>query len=234
MGRATRPLQIQVGIRERSRDQRLMSCDRPVDAIARPNALLLTPVTRNMLHSTTSTGSYTLTKYSRSYPPSSAAQSTQIACSVNDLEWQHFVNPVMTLVLDIKKSTYDVLESVRLRILWYMSSGPDAMDIDQSQVVFVSNYGQRTPSYMRMTRHFAVIPGGLGSFEILPRVPLYPKCRRTGLAIEGNLPRRHRRRPLSTSPRCPAKLVPGAHTHSYIPVLTFMLLQDIPPLSNQL
>jgi len=64
---------------------------------------------------------------------------------VNDLEWQHFVNPVIMLVLDIKKTTYGVLESVRLRILWYMSSGPDAMDVDQSEVVFVSNHDKRCP-----------------------------------------------------------------------------------------
>ena len=49
----------------------------------------------------------------------------------------------MRLVLDITKSERGELESVRLRILWYMDGGPapanDAMDIDQRDpVVFVS------------------------------------------------------------------------------------------------
>src|SRR5258705_2242505 len=88
-----------------------------------------------MLHSTTSTGSYTLTKYSRSHP-SSVVQQAQNTTA--DFEWQHFVNPVIKLVLDIKKSTSGVLESVRLRIIWNMNYGPDDMDIDQRDVVFVS------------------------------------------------------------------------------------------------
>lgn len=38
-------------------------------------------------------------------------------------EWQHFVNPVLELVLDIKKSRLNnELESVRLRILWNMDT----------------------------------------------------------------------------------------------------------------
>ncbi|KAF9010574.1 hypothetical protein BDQ17DRAFT_1420931 [Cyathus striatus] len=60
-----------------------------------------------MSHSTTATSTYLLTKYSRAYPPA---------------EWQHFTNPVVRLVLDTTKRSNNQLDSVRLRILWNMSS----------------------------------------------------------------------------------------------------------------
>ncbi|KAF7437094.1 hypothetical protein PC9H_003928 [Pleurotus ostreatus] len=73
-----------------------------------------------MAHSTTTTASHILTKYSKCYISGSSTQSSQVA---GGGEWQHFVNPVLELVLDIRKSRLNnELESVRLRILWNMDT----------------------------------------------------------------------------------------------------------------
>jgi hypothetical protein len=88
-----------------------------------------------MTHSTTATATHALSRYSRSYP-SVAQHPKQIAES----EWQHFVNPIIRLVLDVKKSSSGELESFRLRVVWSIGSGKDVM-VDQTEVVFVS----RTP-----------------------------------------------------------------------------------------
>ncbi|KDQ57644.1 hypothetical protein JAAARDRAFT_687260 [Jaapia argillacea MUCL 33604] len=79
----------------------------------------------SLSHSTTATSSYILLKYSKSYPSQHP-----------DQEWQHFVNPVIGLILDVKKASTGDLESVRLRIIWSMNSGKDSMEIDQVEVVF--------------------------------------------------------------------------------------------------
>lgn len=77
-------------------------------------------------HSTTltTTTTYVLSKYSRSY-------------ANGDSEWQHYVNPVIKLVLDVNKSPKAELTSVRLKILWIMNSGNDSMDVDQREIIFV-------------------------------------------------------------------------------------------------
>ena len=110
-----------------------------------------------MLHSTTSTGSFDIVKYSRSYPPSSIAGSESQASQrtpTPQLDWQHFFNPLMRLVLDITKSERGELESVRLRILWYMDGGPapanDAMDIDQRDPVIFVSLADTDGAYMRV------------------------------------------------------------------------------------
>jgi hypothetical protein len=72
------------------------------------------------------TETHTLAKYSRSYG---------LGGDAND--WQHFVNPIIKIVLDMKKSPKGELTSVRLRILWFMNDGNDSMDVDQREVVFV-------------------------------------------------------------------------------------------------
>ncbi|KAI0093273.1 hypothetical protein BDY19DRAFT_923038, partial [Irpex rosettiformis] len=81
--------------------------------------------------STTSTAAYTLTKYSRAYP----SQTSRLEA---DVEWQHFTNPVMQLVLDIKKKASGEPESYRVRVLWFLNQGiaADAMEIDRHEVVF--------------------------------------------------------------------------------------------------
>ena len=86
-----------------------------------------------MSMSTTSTATYILAKYSRAYPTS--ASSTQEI----DAEWQHFTNPTVRLILDMKKSGNGELESYRVRILWSLNTGQDGMDIDQRDVLFVSH-----------------------------------------------------------------------------------------------
>ncbi|EIM83055.1 uncharacterized protein STEHIDRAFT_114094 [Stereum hirsutum FP-91666 SS1] len=92
-----------------------------------------------MLHSTTSTSSFIVNKYSRSHPSPSANSSGSkedgVTSSQNaEVEWQHFTNPTIRLVLDIKKASTDELESVRLRILWYMDSG-GAADFGKTEPV---------------------------------------------------------------------------------------------------
>ncbi|KAJ3807981.1 hypothetical protein EV368DRAFT_2013, partial [Lentinula lateritia] len=72
---------------------------------------------------------YTLVKYSRSY--SNSAQDT-------NSKWQHYTNPTLKLILDVKKSlTTGELESVLLRIVWSMEN---SYAQDQSEVSFVSNF----------------------------------------------------------------------------------------------
>lgn len=82
-----------------------------------------------MSRSTTATTTYNLVKYSRSYPQ--AAGSDQL-----DQEWQHFTNPVIRLVVDVKKASSDDLENFRTRILWTLQASNDCMDVDQREVVF--------------------------------------------------------------------------------------------------
>ncbi|KAF9265015.1 hypothetical protein L218DRAFT_1076019 [Marasmius fiardii PR-910] len=64
--------------------------------------------------STTATSTYTLQKYSRSYPNPGQTTSN---------EWQHFTNPLIRLILDVQKSAANKLESVRLRIIWSIEGG---------------------------------------------------------------------------------------------------------------
>jgi hypothetical protein len=90
-----------------------------------------------MAHSTTTTATrvMTLTKYSRSYP--SLKSASQQESEVTDPGWQHFVNPTIRMVLDVRKSCKGDLESFKLRIIWRMGSDNDSMDIDQREVIFV-------------------------------------------------------------------------------------------------
>lgn len=83
------------------------------------------------LHTTT-TGSFALTKYSRSYGGS--AGHNQL---VSENGWQHFTNPVMKLLLDVKKSpSSGELLSLRLRILWCIEMQASDMQVDQREVIF--------------------------------------------------------------------------------------------------
>ena len=79
--------------------------------------------------STTSTTAYTLIKYSRCRPLSGAKQANE--------EWQHYTNPTIRLVLDMKKSASGAIESYRCRVLWSLSMENDGMDVEQSVVTFV-------------------------------------------------------------------------------------------------
>ncbi|KAF8836223.1 hypothetical protein BDN67DRAFT_937063 [Paxillus ammoniavirescens] len=86
-----------------------------------------------MSHYTTTTASYILSKYSRSYSSPSSVQGGQTQV---ESDWQHFTNPVMTLFLDVKKSSSRELVSVRVRILWSMDIESNDMDADRREVVF--------------------------------------------------------------------------------------------------
>ncbi|KAF7322468.1 hypothetical protein HMN09_00025100 [Mycena chlorophos] len=67
--------------------------------------------------STTETKTYVLEKYSRAY----ATKQTDAGSS----EWQHFTNPLLRLVLDVKMSPTKA-ESFRLRVVWTMSGAGQA------------------------------------------------------------------------------------------------------------
>lgn len=80
-----------------------------------------------MLRSVVTTGSYSIDKYSRSYPsPLLRTQSQDLGAA--QPEWQHFSNPVITLTLDVKKSMENNFESVRLRVLWNMDMSHDGVE----------------------------------------------------------------------------------------------------------
>ena len=83
--------------------------------------------------STTTTASFILTKYSRSY----SSPSSQNQPAAENSEWQHFTNPVMKLHLDAKKSPSGELMSLRMRILWNIEMQGGDIDADQREVVFV-------------------------------------------------------------------------------------------------
>jgi len=91
-----------------------------------------------MNHSTTGTSTYLLCKYSRSYP-TKRTQSSQLGLEVAS-DWQHFTNPIIRLVLDVKKARNGEIDSVRLRILWQMNSdsGLSGDVPNQPDVVFAS------------------------------------------------------------------------------------------------
>lgn len=82
--------------------------------------------------STISTTTQLISKYSRAYSANTTGSQNP------DGEWQHFSNPILKVVLDVKRSEAgDRLESFRLRVLWSMNAEGDAMDVDQREFVFV-------------------------------------------------------------------------------------------------
>ena len=95
-----------------------------------------------MPHSTTGTTSYVLVKYSRAYPTKRVVHSSRLdSQNGSELasEWQHFTNPTIRLVLDVKSTANGGIESVRLRILWQIDS-EQVSGKQQQDVVFASPY----------------------------------------------------------------------------------------------
>ncbi|KAF8444597.1 hypothetical protein L210DRAFT_3620152 [Boletus edulis BED1] len=86
-----------------------------------------------MSHYITTSASYVLNKYSRSYPSASSLQGTQATV---ESEWQHFTNPPMRIILEAKKSPSGQLVSMRLKILWNVHTEADDLHIEQREVVF--------------------------------------------------------------------------------------------------
>ena len=91
-----------------------------------------TAVNLCMSRSTISTTTQLISKYSRAYSTNPAGSQNQ------EGEWQHFSNPVLKVVLDVRRSEAgDRLESFRLRVLWSMNAEGDTMDVGQPEFVFV-------------------------------------------------------------------------------------------------
>ena len=86
-----------------------------------------------MLCSVVTTGSYTVEKYSRSYPSPLVHKQSQDSGAAQP-EWHHFSHPDMTLRLDMKKSMDNNFESVRLRVLWNMNMGHDGVEREITMV----------------------------------------------------------------------------------------------------
>ena len=85
-----------------------------------------------MSRSTISTTTQLISKYSRAYSTNPTGPQNP------DGEWQHFSNPILKVVLDVKRpESGDHLESFRLRVLWNMNAEGDAMDVDQREFIFV-------------------------------------------------------------------------------------------------
>ncbi|KAF8635204.1 hypothetical protein AX17_003980 [Amanita inopinata Kibby_2008] len=91
-------------------------------------------------HTTTTTSTYTIHKYSRSYPTGVQTYS----------DWQHFTNPEIRLILDVKRSIKSDLEGVRLRIIWFMNNNDDHSQEDIDLLSFsslVSDMGQQQQEF---------------------------------------------------------------------------------------
>jgi hypothetical protein len=134
-----------------------------------------------MSRSTTTTTTHILLKYSRSYP----SVANQVSSQGQSAEWQHYANPVMRLVLDVKKSTQGELESIRLRILWSMNSGTDPMDVDQREVVFVrSDHSGPHILTVNWLRKGGCGPAVLLEFTTIPTAANEPRT-----SPQGSIPR---------------------------------------------
>jgi len=122
-----------------------------------------------MPHSTTGTTSYVLVKYSRAYPTKRVAHSNRLdSQNVSELasEWQHFTNPTIRLVLDVKSTANGGIESVRLRILWQIDSEQDSGK-QQQDVVFASPIWIADLIFFAQYSRLTIRAGGLGSLVVL-------------------------------------------------------------------
>ncbi|PPQ98795.1 hypothetical protein CVT24_003353 [Panaeolus cyanescens] len=105
-----------------------------------------------MNHSTTGTFTYSISKYSRSYPPATATTPGSDPAS----EWQHFTNPVIRLVLDVKTATTtNELEAVRLRVLWKMDMTQGSKDTEEDLDLLALSF---LPSLGPTSNHLEGLP----------------------------------------------------------------------------
>lgn len=81
-----------------------------------------------MAHTTTARSTYSLVKYSRSYPSE----------NISNADWQHFTNPVLRLVLDVTRSDKSEARSVRLKVIWTLQNGGIITVNDNSEIVLAS------------------------------------------------------------------------------------------------
>ncbi|KXN90996.1 hypothetical protein AN958_03063 [Leucoagaricus sp. SymC.cos] len=77
-----------------------------------------------MAYTTTATTTYSLMKYSRSYP----------AGNSSSVDWQHFTNPVLRLILDVTKTEKSELCSVRIKVVWTIQNGGIITVNDKSEI----------------------------------------------------------------------------------------------------
>jgi hypothetical protein len=136
-----------------------------------------------MALSTTTTATHHLLKYSKCNPSGSEG-------------WQHFVNPTLSLILDITKQASGEPESVRLRIVWVMSHA--AGEGVCKEVVFVSATAAR--------RHGDVmffVGGPRFALVLVPSTPTVPPAPRS--PPQSSLQRRRSRHPISTSSGGPTR-----------------------------
>ncbi|KIY44418.1 hypothetical protein FISHEDRAFT_61945 [Fistulina hepatica ATCC 64428] len=106
-----------------------------------------------MSHSTTSTSSFVLARYSKSCLTAAQAAESQDSGA----EWQHFVNPVIRLVLDIRRTSGGTdLASVRLRIVWSMDADSSSQSLIQQDVVFSQRQNPRGPPLKAVYRDAVV------------------------------------------------------------------------------
>jgi hypothetical protein len=99
--------------------------------------LLKASDTGSMGYTTTASTTYSLLKYSRSYPTVNAASA----------EWQHFTNPVLRLVLDVTKTEKSELRNVRLKVIWTIQTGGVVTVNDNSEIVLASFQNQNNLSF---------------------------------------------------------------------------------------
>jgi hypothetical protein len=81
-----------------------------------------------MAHTTTARSTYSLVKYSRSYP----------AENTSNADWQHFTNPILRLVLDVTRTDKSEIQSVRLRVIWTLQNGGIITVNDNPEIVLAS------------------------------------------------------------------------------------------------
>ncbi|KAH9083486.1 hypothetical protein EDB83DRAFT_20546 [Lactarius deliciosus] len=165
-----------------------------------------------MLRSVVTTGSYAIDKYSRSYPsPLVRTQSQDLGAA--QPEWQHFSNPVITLMLDVKKSMDNNFESVRLRVSWNMDMGHDGVQREvtmedlRSPVVL----GDPNPLRAGATSQGRLSRRGRGEFVTSIRFPHQP-LRLPHIAVFRSTslpPRTPRNSSDAIRPVCPCKETAG-------------------------
>ncbi|KAH9485492.1 hypothetical protein JR316_0002400 [Psilocybe cubensis] len=106
-----------------------------------------------MSHSTIGTSSFLLSKYSRSYPVKrTLGQKAQIPSQAGPettAEWQHFTNPIIRLILDVKSTADSEIESVKLRILWELNygieNGANQQDVEDLELLSFSALASGAP-----------------------------------------------------------------------------------------
>lgn len=146
-----------------------------------------------MSRSMTATTTYELSKYSRANPNGR---------SEAEQEWQHFTNPIITLVVDAKKASTGDIESFRTRVLWAFNAGNDSVATDRNEVVFVRCFLVAR----RVYRPTPLSTTGGSRYACAVSDTAYARS-----PPESRLPRHRRRHPIHASSHSARRLFPRAH-----------------------